>query len=338
MVVLNKQINEGRDIMKPLITVITCVRKLVDTVEKTPMTFASTPQTGRKNTEQSRSDNFRRKTVVQLRRERGRTVGDAYGRKILPMPVKETLQNISELVEDGDPRQIFNDLKPIGEGAVGMVFLASDSRDGSMVALKKLKISRKSEKLLAGEISMMKKNHHPAIVNYISAYRENDTLWVVMEYMAAGTLTDVLEVVPVASIPETVTSFVCQQVLLGLEYIHTKHRIHRDIKSDNILLGTDGTVKLADFGYAAQLTQEQSKRQTFVGTPNWMAPEVMRGDKYDGKVDIWSTGITLIEIIEGKPPYMSLPPMRVIYLISTKGIPPLLVRACFVVFYCPDTK
>lgn len=102
--------------------------------------------------------------------------------------------------------------------------------------------------------------------------------------------------------------------MAGLSYIHSKHRIHRDIKSDNILIGDGGSVKIADFGYAAQLSKSRAKRQTIVGTPYWMAPELIRGVDYDSKVDIWSLGIMLMELLEGEPPYMSYPPLRVFSL------------------------
>jgi serine/threonine protein kinase len=111
--------------------------------------------------------------------------------------------------------------------------------------------------------------------------------------------------------------------LRALRYIHRSHRIHRDIKSDNILLNSKGEVKIADFGYAAQLTEEKNKRRTVVGTPYWMAPELIRGHDYGTKVDIWSTGIMLMEMIEGEPPYLEYPPLRALFLITTKGIPPI---------------
>jgi len=183
-------------------------------------------------------------------------------------------------------------------------------------------LTDKTQKYITSEIALMKKSQHENIVNFIAAYRVESFLWVVMEFMEAGTLTDVIECLPVGGMPEPVIGFICREVLKGLSYIHAMHRIHRDIKSDNVLLGCDGRVKLADFGFTAQLTKQQSKRQTFVGTPNWMAPEIMKGEHYDDKVDIWSSGVLLTEMIEKKPPYMDLPPMRVVYMICTQGIPP----------------
>jgi serine/threonine protein kinase len=113
-------------------------------------------------------------------------------------------------------------------------------------------------------------------------------------------------------------------VLQALTYIHSNNQIHRDIKSDNILLTLDGKVKLADFGYAVQLTLERSTRTSIVGTPYWMAPELIRGQKYDAKVDCWSLGIMIREMIDGEPPYMDLPPMKALLCITTEGIPPLV--------------
>jgi len=152
---------------------------------------------------------------------------------------------------------------------------------------------------------------------------DGDKLWVVMEFMGGGCLTEVLEQYEHVQMTETQIAYACLESLRGLAYIHSLHRIHRDIKSDNILLGTDGSVKLADFGYAAQLTQQKQKRNTIVGTPYWMAPELIKGQSYDQKVDIWSLGIMCMEMCEGEPPYMEFPPLRALFLITTKGIPGL---------------
>jgi len=178
-------------------------------------------------------------------------------------------------------------------------------------------------KLLITEIAIMKSSSHPNIVEYMDAYLMGDQLWVVMEFMGGGCLTEVLEQFEHVKLAEAQIAFICREVLLGLAYIHSLHRIHRDIKSDNILLGSDGLVKLADFGYAAQLTQQKQKRHTIVGTPYWMAPELIRGQSYDTKVDIWSLGIMVMEMAEGEPPYMEFPPLRALFLITTKGIPGL---------------
>jgi serine/threonine protein kinase len=144
-----------------------------------------------------------------------------------------------------------------------------------------------------------------------------------MEFMGGGCLTDILDQYESVEMSEAQIALVCKETLKALVYIHSLHRIHRDIKSDNILLGDNGEVKIADFGYAAQLTQNQQKRTTVVGTPYWMAPELIRGHMYGVKVDCWSTGILLMEMAEGEPPYMEYPPLRALFMITTKGIPDL---------------
>jgi len=227
------------------------------------------------------------------------------------------------LVSREDPRKLFTDMKKVGEGAAGEVFLARDTRSNKKIAVKKMQLNGESLKLLITEISIMKTSHHEAIVEYIDSYIVEDQLWVVMEFMGGGCLTEVLEQFDSVQMTEPQMAYCCLETLKALVYIHTLHRIHRDIKSDNILLGDDGSVKIADFGYAAQLTQKQQKRTTVVGTPYWMAPELIRGHDYGIKVDIWSLGIMVMEMAEGEPPYMEFPPLRALFLITTKGIPPL---------------
>jgi len=144
-----------------------------------------------------------------------------------------------------------------------------------------------------------------------------------MEFMGGGTLTDILDLFPGIEMNEREIAFIMLESVKAVEFIHSMHRIHRDIKSDNILLDTGGSVKLADFGYTVQLTEARDKRGTTIGTPYWEAPEVITGDPYDSKVDIWSLGIMAREMLEGEPPYMDLPPHTALRLIVVDGIPPL---------------
>jgi len=245
-----------------------------------------------------------------------------------PMPSTDQELTLDQIVSQGDPSAIFTDFVKVGEGAAGEVFMAKDSRDSRIVAVKKMQVNSDNRKLLTTEIGIMKTSRHANIVDYVDSFMPTPKeIWVVMEYMGGGCLTDILEVFDQLRLSETHIAYVIRDTLRALSYIHSLHRIHRDIKSDNILLGADGSVKIADFGYAAQLTQKQQKRNTVVGTPYWMAPELIRGQDYGTKVDIWSLGIMLMEMAEGEPPYMEYPPLRALFLITTKGIPPLKEQA-----------
>jgi len=239
-----------------------------------------------------------------------------------PLPDEKPL-TLNDLISHDDPNKIFKNFKKIGEGAAGEVFLATDTRQGTQVAIKKMTLSAQNMKLLATEIGIMKDSHHPNVVQFFDSFIVEDKLWVSMEYMGGGCLTEILEQYDKCQMTEQQMARVCLQCLEALNYIHCNHRIHRDIKSDNILLSSTGDVKLADFGFAAQLTKQKQKRNTIVGTPYWMAPELIRGLSYDQKVDIWSLGIMVMEMAEGEPPYMEFPPLRALFLITTKGIPGL---------------
>jgi hypothetical protein len=240
-----------------------------------------------------------------------------------PLPQNEGNLTLNSLVSNAYAKDLYKNLKLIGEGAAGEVYSAIN-KNNQKVAIKKMPINSDNIKLLCTEINIMKESVHENIVQFHDSFIiEGNFLWVVMEYMDGGCLTDVLEQFSVVKLSEGQVSYCCLQTLKGLSYIHAGHRIHRDIKSDNILINSRGDVKLSDFGYAAQLTQDKQKRNTVVGTPYWMAPELIRGNEYGTKVDIWSLGIMLMETLEGNPPYMQFPPLRALFLITTKGIPPL---------------
>ncbi|OMJ84941.1 hypothetical protein SteCoe_13849 [Stentor coeruleus] len=224
-----------------------------------------------------------------------------------------------QLIEDS-PENYYEILNKIGEGGAGSVFLCKHIETGEYYAIKR--ISPKDDQhmdMILNEIVLTKLSSSQYIVNYYESYQDDGYLWLVVELMK-GSLTDLILQQP-GKIPEKHIAYIMREVLLGLKIMHDQYRIHRDIKSDNILIAQDGSVKLGDFGYAAQLTQEQEVRHSVVGTPCWMAPELAVGMDYGVSVDVWSLGIVAIEMVHGEPPYMNEKPMRVLYFIVTKPSP-----------------
>lgn len=242
-----------------------------------------------------------------------------------PPPKIQTQQTINRQMEDAvdikktDYRANFTDMKRLGQGASGIVYSAMDKRSGKQVALKIASVSEINE--LTNEIGQQMLSKHPNIVEIIEAYVVRKEVCIVMELMSGGSLTDMLDVAN--PMPESSIAYVCKHTLMALSFLHREHRLHRDIKSDNILVNLEGNVKIADFGFAISLTCEQAKRTSVVGTPYWMAPELIRGQEYDVKVDIWSLGITAIEMAEGEPPLLNEPPLRALLLITINSSPTL---------------
>ncbi|OMJ79898.1 hypothetical protein SteCoe_19985 [Stentor coeruleus] len=221
-----------------------------------------------------------------------------------------------------NPDEHYELVRKIGEGGSGSVFLAKKRSNGESFALKRIPLkSQQQRDQIINEISMTMWSQNPNVVTYYESYNYNSCLWIIVELMK-GNLTDLI-MDKAGVIPENLMAYIMKEILNALRNMHAQFRIHRDIKSDNILLSLDGSVKLGDFGYAAQLTAEQDKRTTVVGTPSWMAPELVVGSRYDGKIDIWSLGIVSLEIAEGEPPNLRENPMKALYLTAT-GPPPSL--------------
>ncbi|KAI5951054.1 CLA4 [Candida jiufengensis] len=252
------------------------------------------------------------KTPKQLKKERER-LNDL-----------QIIAKLKTVVNSNDPKPLFRIIEKAGQGASGNVYLAEQLSNHQKIAIKQMDLNVQPRKeLIINEILVMKDSQHKNIVNFLDSYLRKDTeLWVIMEYMEGGSLTEIIENNEF-KLNEKQIATICFETLKGLQHLHKKHIIHRDIKSDNVLLDARGYVKITDFGFCAKLTDQRNKRATMVGTPYWMAPEVVKQKEYDEKVDVWSLGIMTIEMIEGEPPYLNEEPLKALYLIATNGTPKL---------------
>ncbi|CAI9096450.1 OLC1v1032604C1 [Oldenlandia corymbosa var. corymbosa] len=237
---------------------------------------------------------------------------------------KVSTSSIPDSVTKEDPSTKYELLHELGKGSYGAVYKARDKRTSELVAIKVISLSEGEEgyEEIRGEIEMLQQCNHPNVVRYLGSYQGEEYLWIVMEYCGGGSVADLMNVTD-ESLEEYQIAFICREALKGLSYLHSIFKVHRDIKGGNILLTDQGEVKLGDFGVAAQLTRTMSKRNTFIGTPHWMAPEVIQESRYDGKVDVWALGVSAIEMAEGYPPRATVHPMRVLFMISIEPAPML---------------
>ncbi|KAK1643974.1 hypothetical protein QYE76_061779 [Lolium multiflorum] len=235
-----------------------------------------------------------------------------------------SMSSVPDSVAREDPSTKYELLHELGKGSYGAVYKARDLRTQELVAVKIISLSEGEEGYedIRGEIEMLQQCSHPNVVRYFGSYQGEEYLWIVMEYCGGGSVADLIGITE-EPLDEPQIAYICRESLKGLAYLHTIFKVHRDIKGGNILLTEQGEVKLGDFGVAAQLTRTMSKRNTFIGTPHWMAPEVIQESRYDGKVDVWALGVSAIEMAEGMPPRSTVHPMRVIFMISSEPAPML---------------
>lgn len=229
------------------------------------------------------------------------------------------LTKLSEESLARQPEEVFDIICKLGEGSYGSVYKALHKESGQVLAIKQVPVDSDLQEIIK-EISIMQQCDSPYVVKYYGSYFKNTDLWIVMEYCGAGSVSDIMKLRK-KTLSESEVATVLADTLRGLQYLHLRRKIHRDIKAGNILLNSRGHAKLADFGVAGQLTDTMAKRNTVIGTPFWMAPEVIQEIGYDCMADVWSLGITALEMAEGRPPYGDIHPMRAIFMIPTKPPP-----------------
>ncbi|KAM8786063.1 mitogen-activated protein kinase kinase kinase kinase 4 isoform 26-T26 [Rhynchonycteris naso] len=234
-----------------------------------------------------------------------------------------------------DPAGIFELVEVVGNGTYGQVYKGRHVKTGQLAAIKVMDVTEDEEEEIKLEINMLKKySHHRNIATYYGAFVKksppghDDQLWLVMEFCGAGSITDLVKNTKGNTLKEDWIAYISREILRGLAHLHIHHVIHRDIKGQNVLLTENAEVKLVDFGVSAQLDRTVGRRNTFIGTPYWMAPEVIACDEnpdatYDYRSDLWSCGITAIEMAEGAPPLCDMHPMRALFLIP-RNPPPRL--------------
>ncbi|GHJ86649.1 hypothetical protein NliqN6_3051 [Naganishia liquefaciens] len=221
-----------------------------------------------------------------------------------------------------DPEDLYVCQERIGKGSFGEVFKGYDRRTSKPVAIKIIDLEAAEDEIedIQLEMQILSQMESEYVTKYHGCYLKGERLWIIMEYCSGGSCADLLKS---GVFREEYIAIFAKELLKGLEYLHSENKLHRDIKAANILLTANGGVKLADFGVSGQLSATMTKKNTFVGTPYWMSPEVIKQSGYSFSADIWSLGITLLEMAKGEPPYSDLHPMKVLFLIP-RNPPPTL--------------
>ncbi|XP_044153394.1 LOW QUALITY PROTEIN: STE20-like serine/threonine-protein kinase [Bufo gargarizans] len=251
-------------------------------------------------------------------------------RKIFKLGGDKKKKQYEHVKRDQNPEELWEIIGELGDGAFGKVYKAQNKETGIMAAAKV--IDTKSEDELEDymvEIEILASCNHPNIVKLLDAFYYENNLWILIEFCAGGAVDAVMLELE-RPLTEPQIRVVCKQTLEAMLYLHDNKIIHRDLKAGNILLTLDGDVKLADFGVSAKNTRTLQRRDSFIGTPYWMAPEVVmcetsKDKPYDFKADVWSLGVTLIEMAQIEPPHHELNPMRVLLKIA-KSEPPTLAQ------------
>ncbi|XP_072280336.1 STE20-like serine/threonine-protein kinase [Pyxicephalus adspersus] len=251
-------------------------------------------------------------------------------RRIFKLGGDKKKKQYEHVKRDQNPEEIWEIIGELGDGAFGKVYKAQNKETGILAAAKV--IDTKTEDELEDymvEIEILASCDHPHIVKLLDAFYYENNLWILIEFCAGGAVDAVMLELERA-LTEPQIRVVCKQTLEALVYLHEAKIIHRDLKAGNILLTLDGDVKLADFGVSAKNTKTLQRRDSFIGTPYWMAPEVVmcetsKDKPYDFKADVWSLGVTLIEMAQIEPPHHELNPMRVLLKIA-KSEPPTLAQ------------
>ncbi|KAJ3030471.1 UNVERIFIED_CONTAM: Protein kinase [Siphonaria sp. JEL0065] len=240
------------------------------------------------------------------------------------MSKSQIMDTLYDTVSPGDPTYLYQQVRELGKGASGRVYLCHSLKQPGfpLVALKHMDMRNQPRvDLVLSEILIMKEiGMHPNLVGFVDAHCVYNYLWLALEYVEGGKLTDILPY----KLTEGQISYVAFETLKAVQYLHSKQIIHRDVKSDNVMINIAGDIKLTDFGYSTQLLSHADKRSSVIGTPYWMAPEVVKQHQYGPKVDVWSLGILIIEMIEREPPYMAMDPLKALFMIAANGTPQLL--------------